>query len=341
MKIQTIMSVSIVELGAISMYNAKVLADSVVNKPDGSRLLTVEATFPRFILAELNTHRVFSRNSASSRAIPTEKMIERVKENPFVPETFNKRVKGMGIGEELSHTDQAQCKEHWLEACENAVQTAEILNEVGIDKSRANRLLEPFMWHTAIISSTEWDNFFALRCPEGDEPDPDFPAQIEFQKIALLMRKAMRESEPKYLNAGEWHLPLVNENEFLEDDYSKTNDMTYWAMVSAGRCARVSYDTHENFEPVKKSYERGITLRDSGHMSPFEHQATPATNSLTWSRTLEVNYGMNDLSGNFSSDWAQFRKMIPVEWNRIGYLEKRDPWDASVSTEELTELTKE
>lgn len=192
-------------------YEVKVLADSI--SPEDVRLTTLECTFPRFILAEMNTHTLFSRNSASSRAIPTEKIIERVMGDPFIPATFNKRIKGMGVGVALE--SQERSRNAWLTARDEAVNNARVLVEEDVDKSRVNRLLEPFMWHTAIITATEWDNFMALRQPaDGEVPQLDFPAQPEMQIAARCMREAMEESEPRTVAAGEWgHLPLVEDGE--------------------------------------------------------------------------------------------------------------------------------
>lgn len=135
-------------------YAVNILADSV--SPDGVRLTTLEVTFPRFILAEVNTHRMFSRNSASSRAIPPEKQIERVMEHPFIPETFNTRVKGMGVGDALVGQDAAAAEETWLTARDNAVGAAEGLIALDCDKSRIDlaandaRARSPVSRHTAL-----------------------------------------------------------------------------------------------------------------------------------------------------------------------------------------------
>lgn len=280
-------------------YDVQILADSV--SPDGVRLTTMKATYPRFIHSELMTHRVFSRNAASSRAIPTEKNIARVRENPFVPETFNARVKGMGVGEALE--DQDSARTHWLGAAHAATVAAEALNALDVDKSRANRLLEPFLWMTTIISATEWANFFALR----DHP----AAQPEFQITARLMREAIEASDPEMFDYGMWHMPLIQSCEIIDTDgIASPEDMTAvdwekWKMISAGRCARVSYDTHENFEPIEKSIERAKILMGNGHFSPFEHVARPAGGS-------EPHPPEQNFFGNFRG-WVQMRTEIPFE----------------------------
>jgi thymidylate synthase ThyX len=258
-------------------------------------LTTLEVIFPRFILAEMNTHRVFSRNSASSRAIPPEKLIERVREDPFIPETFNKRVKGMGVGEAIDNQEYARA--WWLSARDAAVEAADGLMELDVDKSRVNRLLEPYMWHTAIISSTEWENFFALRDHHSAQP--------EMQRTAKLMREAIGMSEPESLEYGWWHLPLISGLELHQLCQARKNGMgetaeVHFKEVSVGRVARVSFDTHENFEPVESSVQRTRMLRTSGHFSPFEHIATPASYDAWY--------------GNFRG-WVQMRHEIPHQDN--------------------------
>lgn len=307
-------------------YAAEILEDSI--SPDGVRLTTVLATFPRPYLAEINTHRVFSRNSASSRAIPPEKNIERVIEDPYIPETFNQRVKGMGVGEAFNITDQSRCREWWLTARDFAVQAAQVLNEIGVDKSRVNRLLEPFMWHTAIISSTEWDNFFALRQPmEGDVPSQDHGAQPEVQIIARMIYDAMEESDPGVLDYGQWHLPLVSYTELDPNalaDKPPPIDWDFWKKVSARRVARVSFDKHTDTEDPLISVQKAEDLVAMGHLSPLEHVARPIDPSDFYgpgaiSRKIFVPFLGSDSpkeywSGNFRG-WFQFRKEIEHEDN--------------------------
>lgn len=144
------------------MIQAKVIADSTSS---GNRITTMVVTMPRIILAEFNTHRMFSRNSASSRAIPFEKMVESVKNNPFIPIAWQRDHKGMQ-GSEYT-TNNVMLEYEWLEARNKAIIYSESLC-IGNDvtKQLCNRLLEPFMWHTVIVTATEWENFFHLRCPQ-------------------------------------------------------------------------------------------------------------------------------------------------------------------------------
>lgn len=285
------------------MYAAKTVADSV--SPKGKRITTMEVIFPRFILAEVNTHCRLSRNSASSRAIPTERQIKMVMDHPFVPR-FNKRVKGMGTGEFLTGDEAAFMETEWREACKDALHHAEEMAE-GADKSRVNRLLEPFMWHTAVITATEWENFNALRIPPGEEVDLDFPAQQEFQILGLHMRRAIRASEPQHLAYGDWHLPYVTE-ELTEHAY----EGLYLPKVSAARCARVSYLRQGDDKPADEDYAFAVDrLLASGHMSPFQHPASPQ-------RIPSLK------SGNYEG-WSQLRKLLPNEANPQGF--NREPFD--------------
>lgn len=263
--------------------SAKVLADSI--SPRGKRLTTLEVTFPRYVLAEFNTHRTFSRNSASSRAIPVKKQLERILEDPFVGDHWGSNQPGMQAGTELEGEAREQAIKVWREAGKAAVQAAEKLAELGVHKQRTNRLLEPFMWHTVIVSATEWNNFFALRAHKDAQP--------EIRDAAVAMRDAMDASEPVELNYGEWHTPLIlpDENFSLEDKLK----------ISVGRCARVSYLTHDGVRDPTKDIELYDRLVEGGHMSPLEHVARPREED-----ELQV--------GNFI-DWHQHRADVPFEWD--------------------------
>jgi hypothetical protein len=151
------------------MIEAKVIADSI--SPQGDRLTTFILTFPRIILSEFNTHRMFSRNSASSRAIPFEKMVKSVEENPFIPIAWQKDHKGMQGSEYFTDNQDIQRLEDlWILQSREAIKSAQSLNNLQTTKQLCNRLLEPFMWHTVIITSGKegLENFFDLRCPQYD-----------------------------------------------------------------------------------------------------------------------------------------------------------------------------
>lgn len=242
---------------------AKVIADSI--SVAGDRLTTVEARCHRMILAELNTHRTFSRNSASSRAIPFKTQLERVLTDPAIPVSFPAEQSGMQGGEELEDWALAQAKITWLDARDLAVRNAQNLANLGVHKSIVNRLLEPFMWHTVIISSTEWQNFFVQRCSPLAQP--------EMQHVATAIEIAIAISQPKTL-WGDWHMPYMTDED-LAECHERKLDPRY---VSAARCARVSYLTHDGVRDLAKDielYERLVSARPP-HASPLEHVATPS-----------------------------------------------------------------
>nr|AIA11820.1 Thymidylate synthase complementing protein [uncultured bacterium] len=244
-------------------YNAEVIADSVSER--GHRLTTLEATFPRIVLSEFNTHRVLSRNSASSRAIPVAKQLERIKNDPYIPEYWGKNQPGMKAYEQLGAAGIAAAKSEWLHARDAAVTSAEKLLDIGLHKQLANRILEPFAWHTVLVTATEWNNFYALRA------NPD--AQPEIRTIAEQMQDAMNGSTPKLLKEGEWHLPLIQPDEF-NGMFEHTEAAQ---QISSGRSARVSYMTHHGIRDKAKDIELYDSLRTGGHMSPLEHVARPFT----------------------------------------------------------------
>jgi thymidylate synthase ThyX len=240
-------------------YSARVLLDSVA--PNGVRLTTLEVTFPRFVLAEFNTHRSLSRNSASSRAVPTAKLIERVERDPVLPLEWGRNKAGMSAAEVLSGDEAESAGAIWLRARDAAVAHARELVELKVHKQELNRILEPFLWHTVIVSATEWSNFFELRCSPNAQP--------EIREAAARMRGAMASSSIEPISIGEWHTPLVQPDEYELDLETRKK-------VSAARCARVSYLTHGGVREIEKDLDLYERLRRDRHLSPFEHVATPS-----------------------------------------------------------------
>lgn len=292
------------------MITAKIIADSISDSQ--IRIVTMELNYPRFIHSEFMTHRMFSRNASSSRAIPIEKMIKQVQENPAMPIHWGKNQPGMQAREELHET--AVVKQMWNFAGQDARCWADQLNRQGCHKQIANRLLEPYQYIKVIVTATEWDNFFKLRL----HPD----AQPEIQELAKQMKKAMDESTPKLLRYGEWHLPYVptdiQENGLW--DYIDTDcpvfDYEKAIKCSVARCARVSYLNHDNSSPdVEKDIALYNKLLEAWHMSPFEHQATPMdfakdTYELNWEEGVtHKDRKDNFWSGNFRG-WIQYRQLL-------------------------------
>ena len=285
-------------------YSAEVIADSIAQ---GVRLTTLEVTFPRYILAEFNTHRVFSRNSASSRAIPVKRRAQQVRENPFVPE-FTKNKSGMQADELLASSSARNAEGYWVGSAKTSVEFAEMLADLEVHKQQANRILEPYAWHTVVVTATDWDNFFALRL----HPD----AAPEIQRTAQAMKAAMEASTPKELNVGEWHAPYVEQSEM---GYGQHDDPDIRIVaISVARCAAVSYERQRAEKSVEEYVARHDALKASGHWSPFEHQARVASPGEILRKAYHVwdeerGRHVPVCIGNFRVPWLQYRKDFPGE----------------------------
>lgn len=306
------------------MIKAEVIADS--KGPFGDRITSLVVTFPRIILSEFNTHRMFSRNSASSRAIPFKTMLRRVTENPFIPIAWQKDHPGMQGTEYFTSEDKVEGTsvnmiEHlnslWLSAKEAACVEALEMHSRGATKQICNRPLEPYMWHTAIVTATHWDNFWELRCPQymiGDRvyrsrneaiwkekdlsvglamnTDLDWlqlnkgQAEIHMMVLAEAIWNAINGSTPKELKPYEWHIPFgdkIDEKKILQtldkvNSFAailvKSDDIRKAKLeIATARCARVSYLNYEGTDDYEKDFRLYKQLKDSRHMSPFEHCA--------------------------------------------------------------------
>lgn len=270
---------------------ARVVADSI--SPQGKRITTFVLNYPRFIHAEFMTHRVFSRNAASSRAIPAKKIRRSVRMDPALPVWWGANQAGMQAETELKGLNLFLVKLVWLKAMYLMLFVNWVLEKLGLHKQIANRVLEPWFNITVVCTSTEWANFYHLR--------NHYKAQPEIKALAEAMLEAQNWSIPRMLQAGQWHLPFVEDSE-LEELGAKTA-----LKVSVARCARVSYLNHDgrrsSLEEDLKLFER-LVGEDPKHASPAEHQATPADSS-------------REPCGNFFG-WIQYRKMFPNE-NLVEY----------------------
>jgi thymidylate synthase ThyX len=323
-------------------FEAKILADSITK--EGHRLTTIEATFPRLILSEFNTHRDFSRNSASSRAIPFWKQLQKIISFGYIPSKLGINQAGMQAsvflyGEKLAEAQaviklakdraiistvemilgRSRVEKALGEAYESvlvngfsneeyalildAVKDFEALvkeskkdgklipeDYINLHKQHVNRYLEPYMWHTVVVTASEWGNWDALRISEMAQPEID--------AIARMITYLRAQHTPTLLQEGEWHLPLIQEDEL----HLVKDDIELWKKVSVGRCARVSYETHDGKRDTSKDVSLAEILLNDGHMSPWEHVATPQA---------EGNWDPK-LGGNFKG-WVQLRKTIPGE----------------------------
>ena len=294
----------------MNKIQAVIVADSVDTR--GNRITSFLLTYPRFIHSELMTHRMFSRNSASSRAIPFERMVKMVEEDPFIPIAWQKSHKGMQGNEYFTDSENIKgCVNEWLKARDYAIQQATTLNEDlgygGVTKQLCNRLLEPFMWHTVLVTATEWENFFELRCPkywvgnptmypkrswkdlvkemqeQGFDSKPSITtygvldklkfdqsqAEIHIQALAEAMWDARNESTPKQLKADQWHIPMISDLESLK---LSIDDQI---KLSVGRAANTSYTVIGDGKEL--TLEQAIKIHDKckelNHSSVFEHCA--------------------------------------------------------------------
>lgn len=280
----------------MSQCTANIICDSVSSV--GIRLTTYVLKYPRLVHSELMTHRVFSRNASSSRAIPVNKQIQECINNPVIPTVFYKNQKGMQGGEPVENQEVARGR--WLEARDHAVRIAEQMNAMGIHKQHVNRILEPFAFISVVLTSTDFDNFFALRCHKDADPT--------IKELADVMWKEYQNSSPNKLNDGEWHLPFIDSETIIEslNGMGTILDTFSWTKVqikrSVARCARVSYKLHDG---TNTTLEKDLALYDILlsaeliHASPAEHQAMAVGDP-------------NIRSGNFRG-WVQYRKTLKNE----------------------------
>lgn len=264
--------------------SAKVVAHSVAdNCPE---LITVLVRYPRIIHSEIMTHRVFSRNASSSRAIPIKKIIQDIIDDPAEPVEWGANQKGMQAGKPLTGWRLWLTRRAWHGAKWAAIYMARLMILAGVHKQVANRILEPWSHINVLISATDWKNFFHLRLDEDADPT--------VRAVARAIWDAKFQSVPRKLEPGEIHAPFITDDEW---EILPQEEIT---KISTSRNARLSYYQHGS---LSVSYEADLALydrlidRETIHASPTEHVAWPAPFTT---------------SGNFRG-WKQFRKIIPGE----------------------------
>jgi thymidylate synthase ThyX len=278
------------------------------------RVDTLLLRYPRWIHAEFMTHRVFSRNASSSRAIPVKKLIQDVVDDPAEPLYWGKNQKGMQAGEELSGEPLEEAKSMWRSAMAAAIHYAVHLDEIGAHKQIVNRLLEPFSHITVVATASQWSNFLALRDHKDAEP--------HIQMLARAIREAIDGAEVKTLEPGEWHLPFITDEEWrmlpsVNNQISAQN-LTTLQILSVARCASTSYKTVEGFEMTieraRAIFEKLYAMTPI-HASPYEHQvkADDAKIFNLSSGVVIDEWRHPFMGGNLGPGWVQFRKMLPGE----------------------------
>lgn len=274
----------------MSGISAEIIADSFVPET-GCRFTSFMLTVPRFLLAQINTHRMLVRNVASSRAIPTNKIIENVIENPVIP-IFTKNKSGMQ-GEELSDYDAAVANILWSTFMTQNIVNAKILAKIGVHKQTVNRLIEPYMHVNVLLSGTEWENFFELRTGHATQP--------EFYELATKMQYLYSTNKTSTIHVADngWHIPFK---------FSPEEEQTYTAsqklIVAVARAARLSYNSFDGTHSFEKDYELFKKLLIERHLSPFEHVA------------IAVNPGLK--TGNWMIDYT-FETLPPGVLKTIGH----------------------
>ncbi len=262
----------------------QIVADSV--NPGDQRITSFLLTYPRFIHSELMTHRMFSRNAASSRAIPISKVRKQVWGDPAYPERWG--TNGRGMQDHGTHKKPKLCLAIWRFAAKGACVASWALEKLGLHKQIVNRVLEPFSRITTLVTATCFDNFFKLRAHKDAQP--------EFQVLAYKMLAAFLANQPEPLRDGEWHMPFAprwqgQDNEDPEPFQVSDEDRLVQSVAS---CARTSYTTHDKEHSWEKQKQLVEMLATSGHWSPFEHQARAIPKIKR--------------SNNFVGGWYQYRQ---------------------------------
>lgn len=289
------------------MIKATIIQDSV-SEADG-RIITFELEYPRFIHAEFMTHRQFSRNCASSRAIPIAKMHEQIMLDMAMPVEWGKNQAGMQANELMSDREADAASAVWQEAGLESIRWSKSLANLGLHKQLANRVTEPFQVMKTVVTATEWENWFTLR----NHPD----AQPEIRELARRMFEALQKSQPMPLRHGQWHVPYVTRTMtegqvFYTDAGGMPLDLNSAKIISASCCAQVSYrKSDDSLEKAEMIFDKLINSRPA-HASPVEHQATPMVSvkaTQFMPGVTHIDYKGYNWSGNFRG-WIQHRQLI-------------------------------
>lgn len=282
----------------------RMIEDSI--SPEGIRITTMHLRYWRAIHAELMTHRVFSRNARSSRAVPSKILLT---EQIFIPQ-FGMNQPGMQSEIIAPPELQAKWAGEWEELAGICRQYVERWSAEQMHKQHANRPLEWFGWIDVLVTATAWKNFFTLRISKYAQP--------EFDELAVEMKRVMDNSTPKLLQPGEWHLPYITEEDRdIAGFYAMPFDNQYMAKteylwkLSTARCARLSYkpfDGNADYDAEVARYEK-LVVSQPVHASPAEHQATP---DRARASEPDFHFAQPELHGNFHG-WIQHRKLIGGE----------------------------
>jgi len=246
----------------------EVIKDSI--GPNKVRLTTFLCIYPRIIHAEHLRHRTQSFSVASSRAIPYSKVRKQVDEDPFIPLAFQKAHKGMQGSEYIAGSDLEEAEHLWRCASNQILKYADDLEAKGVTKQLLNRLIEPWTMTRVVCTATEWENFFSLRINPA--------AEIHIQDLAKKMKAAMDASSPEYMEAGRWHCPFIDGDDYqwaIDRNLNKEDRERAFIKISAARNARTSYGKNIG-KSIEEEFRLTYDLLLDRHLGPFEHicQAT-------------------------------------------------------------------
>lgn len=308
------------------MYIAEVVADSI--SPEGHRLTSVKVIYPHAVHKDMLRHRCMNRNVESFRAQPPEVLIDMLLDGgAFMPDEFASRTKGMGQGQALA--EQQKAVELWKLHIWQTVSIAKQFLKLGIAKQQNNFLLQDLCPLTEIITATDWSNFEALRTELNDDGTP--VARPEVYKTAYAIMEAIGNSQPVEMDHEGWHLPMVTDAEYAVL-IENPDQAPLWIKTSAGRCARISFGDFEWWkEAPVKSMDRADNLLKKGHMSPYEQQGKPFSETRwdlvnlmkgvitkNWQRIPKFERDdilrQLEYSGNMHG-WVPARKMFPYEYD--------------------------
>ena len=321
-----------IEVKGRNGISAKIVLHSK-SSVDGKEIVTFEVPHHRWILAEINKHRIFSNNYQSSRAVPVKRVLEFIRKSPAMPVHWGKKQSGMQAEEECHSLVDYPEKGYsltphnaWCKLANYVADAAERFDKAGYHKQIVNRLTEPFQMTTGVITATELDNFYYLR----RHPD----AQPEIQELADCMWEVLQKSNPQVLREGEWHLPYVDQSsvgskkEYRTLEGRHLQDLEEAKRVSAASVAQVSFrKLDQSPEKVGKVWNMLVNT-EQPHAVCLEHQATPIpkvhpdsrVNPEYWPEGVTHMSRNGDLwSGNFKG-WIQHRQLLPNNacWNYDG-----------------------
>jgi hypothetical protein len=276
----------------------KILLDST-NPYNKERVITVQVYTPRFLNAELNTHRNIAKNYSSGRAIGFP-MTKHQKE-PFIPPYVQTPSATMHGEKEVDIATYRSFAGNLHTIYQDILYVLAPF-EHKVHKQHLNRYIEAFTMQTGVFTANEYafDNLIKLRKSKYADPN--------IQIFASKLEDAI--SESKSIERFK-HLPLTGDLD--TDNYTDLE----LALISAGRIAKVSYN-YAFDEAPENSLNRAKMLIEHEHKSPLCHQLF-ANMTANQEAITHMDFNGNQYSGTIRN-WNQFRKYI---WIGLEETEKK------------------